>query len=145
MKRLLRLLTVFALVLGCLGWLGVPQKAMAASLTGVSLNSMPLLAAETSEVLRNKVDDKLGQIGGKIDLNNSNVRSFKQLPGLYPTLATQIISNAPYQQVEEVLNISGLSDSQKDLLQAYLDNFTVTKVESALVEGDDRINNGIYR
>ena len=145
MKRLLRLLTVFALVLGCLGWLGVPQKAMAASLTGVSLNSMPLLAAETAEALRNKVDAKLGQIGYKIDLNNSNVRFFKELPGFYPTLATTIISNAPYKAVEDVLNIAGLSDSQKELLQANIDNFTVTKVESALVEGDDRINNGIYR
>lgn len=143
MKRLLSLLTAFVLVLGCFGWLGVPQKAMAASLTDLGFNSSVL--AETGEVLRNRVDEKLGQMAGKIDLNNTNVRAFKQLPGMYPTLASKIVDSAPYNNVEDVLEIPGLSDRQKELLQGYLDNFTVTDVESAFVEGFDRINNGIYR
>ncbi|MFB2918566.1 MULTISPECIES: photosystem II complex extrinsic protein PsbU [Aerosakkonema] len=145
MKRLLRLLMMFVLVLGCFGWLGQSHDAMAASLTGVALRSAPILAAETGEVLRNKVDAKLGEIGGKIDLNNTNVRAFRQFPGFYPTLAGKIVRNAPYEKVEDVLAISGLSDRQKELLQARLDNFTVTDIEAAMVEGDDRINNGIYR
>ena len=64
---------------------------------------------------------------------------------MYPTLAGIVVKNAPYETVEDVLDISGLNPRQKELLQANLDNFTVTDVEEALVVGDDRINNGIYR
>jgi photosystem II PsbU protein len=78
-------------------------------------------------------------------LNNSNIDAFKQYPGLYPTLARTIIRNAPYKNVEDVLNIADLSDRQKDTLQANLDHFTVTEVEKALVEGEDRYNPGIYK
>lgn len=78
-------------------------------------------------------------------MNNTNVRAFQRYPGLYPRLASQIIKNAPYSNVEEVLEIPGISDRQKQILQANLDNFTVTDVEAAFTEGDDRFNNGIYR
>jgi photosystem II PsbU protein len=44
-----------------------------------------------------------------------------------------------------VLNIPGLSDRQKQILQANLDHFTVTEQEAVFNEGDDRFNNGIYR
>ncbi|WP_404790123.1 hypothetical protein [Altericista sp. CCNU0014] len=37
-----------------------------------------------------------------------------------------------------VLDIPGLSDRQKETLQANLDCFTVTAVEKALIEGEDR-------
>jgi photosystem II PsbU protein len=43
-----------------------------------------------------------------------------------------------------VLKIPGLSERQEELLQANLDNFTVTEPSSALIEGDDRINPGVY-
>ncbi|MGB8702486.1 MAG: photosystem II complex extrinsic protein PsbU [Thermosynechococcaceae cyanobacterium] len=102
------------------------------------------LAIETT--LQNVVDEKLGgEYGRKIDLNNSNIDAFTQYPGLYPTLARVIIKNAPYEKAEDVLKISGLSDRQKDTLQANLEHFTVTKVERALVEGEDRYNPGIYK
>ena len=117
---------------------------MAVSLSGVAHSSTPILAAETGGLL-NRVDKKLGEVAGKIDLNNTNVRAFKELPGFYPTLASKIIKNAPYENVEDVLEVPGLSERQKELLQANLSKFTVTDVESALVEGDDRINNGVYR
>jgi len=146
MKKLLRLFTVCALVIGCWAGLGFTQRANAVSLTNVAFNSVPVLAeTQTETVFRNPVDDKLGQIGGKIDLNNTNVRAFQKYPGLYPTLAKKIIKNAPYQKVDDVLNIPELSTRQKEILQANLGQFTVTEVESAFVEGDDRVNNGIYR
>jgi photosystem II PsbU protein len=63
---------------------------------------------------------------------------------LYPTLARVIIKNAPYENVEDVLNISGLTEAQKKVLQANLDKFTVTDVESVFIEGDNRLNNGLY-
>lgn len=131
MKRLIRFLAVFTLVVSCLG--GLSQSAMAAN---------PILAAE----YRNAVEDKMAtDYGKKLDLNNTNVRAFRQLPGLYPTLAGKIVKHAPYQSVEDVLNIPGLSDKQKEILQSNIDNFTVTEVAKELTEGNDRINNGIYR
>jgi photosystem II PsbU protein len=138
MKRLVRLLTVVSLLVGCLVGLGLPSQAIAAE-----LGSPVVLMAEVPE--RNPVDEKLAtEYGKKIDLNNTNVRAFRQYPGMYPTLAGKIVANAPYDKVEDVLSLPGLSERQKNTLQANLDEFTVTRVEVGLTEGDDRINNGLY-
>lgn len=146
MKRLIRLLTVLSLIVGTLGWLGVSQSALAAGANNLAWHSTSVLAVESQEALRNRADDKLStEFGKKLDLNNTNVRAFQKYPGLYPTLARKIIQNAPYRNVEDVLEIAGLSDRQKEILQANLDNFTATDVESVFTEGDDRFNNGIYR
>jgi photosystem II PsbU protein len=151
MKRLVRLLAVLSLLVGCLGWLGLPQSALAtpmplmdaSSLSNVELQSSPILLADLN--LRNAADDKLAtEFGKKIDLNNTHVRAFRQYPGMYPTLAGKIVQNAPYENVEDVLNIPGLSDRQKQLLQANLDKFTVTDVDPTFVEGGDRYNPGVY-
>ncbi len=148
MKRVFRLLTILGMLIGCLGWFGVPQNALAANLpTGLELNGTvfaPKLFAV--EEIRDVVGEKLAsEYGQKVDLNNANVRAFRQYQGLYPTLAGMIVKNAPYQKVDDVLKIPGLSERQKEILQANLQNFTVTDVEDALVEGGDRFNNGIYR
>ncbi|HIK33215.1 MAG TPA: photosystem II complex extrinsic protein PsbU [Oscillatoriales cyanobacterium M59_W2019_021] len=138
MKLMVRLLTLVCLLVGCLGWLGLPQRAMAAS-----WGTPTVLVAEVRE--QNPVDQKLGtEFGQKIDLNNTNVRAFRKYPGMYPTLARMVVENAPYENVEDILNLPGLSERQKSTLQANLDNFTVTQVEVSLTEGDDRINNGLY-
>jgi photosystem II PsbU protein len=93
----------------------------------------------------NAVDAKLTtEYGQKIDLNNSDIRDFRALRGFYPNLASKIIKNAPYESVEDVLSIPGLSEGQKSRLQANLDSFVVTEVSSELTEGDDRINPGVY-
>lgn len=148
-KRLIGILTVLSFLLGCLGWLSLPQPAIAANLTSVTWRSVPVLAVSAAEreIQRlNRADYKLGtDFGKKIDLNNTNVRAFQKYPGMYPNLARKIISNAPYENVEEVLEIPDLSDRQKQLLQANLDKFVVTDVEAVFTEGDDRFNNGIYR
>ncbi|WP_041642372.1 photosystem II complex extrinsic protein PsbU [Trichormus azollae] len=142
MKGLVRLLTVFSLLLGCWGWLGTTQTAQAISFSKIALRQVPVLAIAR----QNKADAKLGtEFGKKIDLNNTNIAAFQQYPGLYPTLAKKIITNAPYKSVEDVLNLPGLSDRQKQTLQANLGNFAVTEYEPNFNEGDDRINNGIYR
>ncbi|MBD1214302.1 MAG: photosystem II complex extrinsic protein PsbU [Dolichospermum sp.] len=142
MKGLVRLFTVFTLLLGCWGTLGTTQTAQAVSFNSFAGNQVPVLAVAR----QNKADEKLGtDFGKKIDLNNTNIAAFQKYPGLYPTLAKKIIKNAPYKKVEDVLNLAKLSDKQKTLLQANLDNFTVTEFEPNFNEGDDRINNGIYR
>jgi photosystem II PsbU protein len=143
MKRLVRLLAVLGLLVGCLGWLGLPQSAIASPLPSVILQSSPVLLVETP--LRNSADDKLmTEFGKKIDLNNTNVRAFRKYPGMYPTLARKVVDNAPYKSVEDVLEIPGLSEHQKELLQANLDKFAITNVDETFVEGGDRYNNGIY-
>lgn len=143
MKRLVRLFAVLGLLVGCLGWLGMPQSALAVpALQNVTSQANPVLLTQTP--LRNAADDKLNEIGGKIDLNNTNVRAFRQFPGMYPTLARKVLAYAPYKSVEDVLDIPGLSERQKELLEASMDNFTVTDVEDVFVEGQDRINNGLY-
>jgi photosystem II PsbU protein len=136
----------FAYILGFIGIVGLwlllwIQPVMAANLV---LRSNSILAIEIP--LGNVIDEKLGsEFGQKIDLNNSNIQTFTQYPGLYPTLAREIIKNAPYEEVEDVLDIPGLSDRQKETLKANLEHFTVTAVEKALVEGEDRYNPGIYK
>jgi photosystem II PsbU protein len=142
MKILARFLVVLSLLVACSGWLG-NQNALAANLTSFVSPSSSILAAETPRT--NRADEKLAtEYGKKLDLNNSGVRKFRVYPGLYPTLASLIIKNAPYEKVEDVLNIPGLTQAQKDLLKANLDNFTVTDVESVFIEGDNRLNNGLY-
>ncbi|MBD1911178.1 MULTISPECIES: photosystem II complex extrinsic protein PsbU [unclassified Leptolyngbya] len=141
MKRFVGLLLSLAVLVASWGWVG-DLSAIAAPFSRLVPISSPLVALE----FRNAVDDKLAtEFGAKIDLNNTNVRAFMQYPGLYPTIAKQILKNAPYQDVNDVLDIPGLTDRQLEVLQANLDKFTVSPPENAFVEGDDRINNGIYR
>jgi photosystem II PsbU protein len=100
------------------------------------------VAAPVKSAIEAKLQTEFGQ---KVDLNNSNIRMFREYPGLYPNLARLIIQNAPYKTVEDVLNIPGLTEQQRELLRNNLEKFTVTEVEPALIEGGDRYNPGIYR
>jgi len=141
MNRFARLLVAFCLCLTCL--VGIAPQAMAASWNSSTI----FLAAEsaTDEVIRNSADSKLGtEFGKKIDLNNTNVRSFRKYPGLYPTIAGKVVDNAPYKTIEDVLNIPGLSEKQKEMLNANLDKFTLTSTDDLFNEGGDRYNNGYY-
>jgi photosystem II PsbU protein len=146
MKRLFRWLSALSLMIGFLGFFGI-SDAMAA-VHFESVFTAPTIAAVDveKEDLRNKVADKMAtEYGKKLDLNNTNLRAFRELQGMYPTLAGILVKNAPYKAIDDIFDIPGLSESQKDLLEKYLDRFTITDVEEALTEGADRINNGIYR
>ncbi|GBL09924.1 photosystem II complex extrinsic protein PsbU [Microcystis aeruginosa] len=135
MKNLVRLLAVIALIIGSF-WGKVPAQAL--NLTSITLPSLPV-------AVLNAADAKLTtEFGAKIDLNNSDIRDFRDLRGFYPNLAGKIIKNAPYEEVEDVLNIPGLSDTQKERLQANLEKFTVTEPSKEFIEGDDRFNPGVY-
>ena len=79
----------------------------------------------------------------KIDLNNSNINTFRQVRGTYPTLGRLIIDNAPYKSLDDVLNIKGLSPSQKELITANADKFVLKKPDESM--GRERINNANYR
>ena len=79
----------------------------------------------------------------KIDLNNSNINTFRQVRGMYPTLGRLIIDNAPYQTLDDVLNIAGLTDSQKKLITDNASQFVLKKPDESM--GRERINNANYR
>ncbi|MEA5595515.1 photosystem II complex extrinsic protein PsbU [Rivularia sp. UHCC 0363] len=146
MKRLAHLVTVFSLLIGFWGLLGSLDLAQAANFDTFAVNKTPIFAIDSSRILRNRADDRLADVyGDKIDLNNTNIGAFQRYRGLYPTLARKIVFNAPYENVEDVLNIKDLTESQKKRLQANLDNFSVSKTEDIFNEGAERINNGIYR
>ncbi|MEM9246586.1 MAG: photosystem II complex extrinsic protein PsbU, partial [Cyanobacteria bacterium P01_F01_bin.153] len=85
--------------------------------------------------------------GETIDLNNTNISSYKEYRGLYPTLAKKLIANAPYESVEDILSVPGLSDRQKSTLTKYIEEglFSVNPTSVVFTQGDDRINNGVYK
>ena len=145
MKTRLSLLTKFVigLVMSVMVWLGLGFNHPAIAQRLRPYQSVPTTIA--AQILRNPINERLGKVSTKLDLNNSNVLAFRRYPGLYPTLARKIIRNAPFDTVEDVLNIPGLSDREMELLQANFDNFVVTPPEPALTEGGDRINPGIYK
>lgn len=125
MKKLICLLLI---VIASWAWLGINTTALA-----------------DKQELRNPADAVLGtEYGTKIDLNNANVRLFRKYRGYYPNLAAKIVNNAPYEKVEDVLEIPDLSERQKQLLSEHLEDFAVTPPADVFNEGGDRYNPGIY-
>lgn len=143
MKRFVCLLASLSLLITCLGGFGVRQ----ANANPISVMFFDITSPSTIlgvENLRNRADEKLAEVGKKIDLNNSSIREFRQFRGMFPNLAKVIIDNAPYDSVDDVLKIPALTKQQEDLLRANLSSFTVTPVTSVLQEGDFRLNTGTY-
>ena len=113
---------------------------------GLAFTQTTVLANAGGGDLRNAVDDKLAtEYGNKIDINNTNIAAFRKYRGLYPTIAGKIVSNAPYNDVEDILEIPGLRDVEKDRIRDNFDIFTISEPDPALVEGADRFNNGVYK
>ena len=112
-------------------------------MAGLLLTLMVAPAAQADD-LRNIADDKRAELAGKVDLNNSSVRRFQAYPGMYPTLAGKIVLGGPYNSVDDLFKLD-LTERQKELIEKYKDNFTVTAPSIALNEGFDRINDGQYR
>jgi photosystem II PsbU protein len=132
---------MFGLLLGSL-FLSDVAPVMAAGLQS-PFTMTAVLAAETP---RNAVDDKLAtDYGAKIDVNNTNVAAFSLYKGLYPTIAGKIVRNAPYESLNDILDIPGLSQTEIDRINANMEHFTISDPDPALVEGDDRYNNGVYK
>lgn len=134
MKRFIGILTAILVIVGSWGFAG----AATAGESLFTVHSTLLARINTADAKRQEL------IRGKLDLNNSDVREFRKLRGFYPSLASKIIQNAPYENVEDVLEIPGLSDSQIERLQANLDEFFVTEMDPSMNAGGDRYNPGLY-
>ncbi len=139
MKKLIQILTVLVLVISSFA-LGMTQSS--ASELQFTLPSSPILAVTER---RNPADAMFEtEFGKKYDLNNTPLRKFREIPGFYPTLAKKIGQYAPYEKVEDVLNIPDLSEGQRAKLEANLDKFTVNPPIDVFNEEDNRINPGVY-
>ena len=108
------------------------------------LFGLAIAPAAHADELSNVADEKIAERGDKVDLNNCSVRRFQAYPGMYPTLAGKIVLGGPYNSVDDLFNLD-LTERQKELVEKYKDNFTVTPASIALNEGFDRINDGQYR
>ncbi len=158
-KKALGTWVAFGITLVILGGsilLGSSQPAMALSFgdgtfsggffSSGTLTQTAILANAGGGELRNSIDDKMATAyGNKIDVNNTNIAAFRKHRGLYPTIAGKVVSNAPYDSVEDILEIPGLRTVEKDRLQKNMDIFTISDPDPALVEGADRFNNGVYK
>lgn len=139
MKGFFSLIAALGLLLGSL--------LMPAAAYALPAPIAPILAnAAGVDELRNNIDDKLStDYGSKIDVNNTNVAAFAKYRGLYPTIGGKIVKNAPYDSLEDVLSIPGLSETERNRIESNMDNFTISDPVPALVEGADRFNNGVYK
>ncbi|GJQ08580.1 hypothetical protein GpartN1_g371.t1 [Galdieria partita] len=87
----------------------------------------------------------VGYLGGgeKVDINNANIRAYTKFPGFYPKLASLIVKNGPYKSVNDLYNIKGLTEEQKELIKKYEDRFVA--LDPAPEYEVDKFNNGLYR
>ncbi|MFS8808704.1 photosystem II complex extrinsic protein PsbU [Synechococcus sp. R55.3] len=121
MRWLLSILVRVVLVLClCFAPLGIPVVARAAELPAVKHLDTP------------------------IDVNNTILRNYRQLPGFYPTLARILVKNAPYKSLEDMLQISGLTEQQKALIKANAENFVFGEYQEGANQLENRINQGYY-
>lgn len=120
-----QVILVGILLLACCGFLGIAHPAIAG---GLYDSSSILLAEQPTTEHATDNEAVCPGFGEKIDLNNANVVAFTDCSGFYPSLASLIIQNSPYQKVEDVLEIPELTDSQKALLKTEIEanHFTVT-------------------
>lgn len=120
------------------------------AITGLWLNIAPASALSLDQNTiamerRNAADAMLEtEFGEKLDLNNADIRDFRGLKGFFPNLASKIINNAPYDSVDEVLDIPDLSEKQKARLESNVDNFTVTPPSEIFNNEANRFNPGVY-
>jgi photosystem II PsbU protein len=80
----------------------------------------------------------------KIDVNNTILRNYRQLPGFYPVLARILVENAPYESLEQMLAIPGLTEAQKQLIRQNFPNFMVGPYDPGNSTLENRINKGYY-
>lgn len=107
-----------------------------AGFLGVSSNNYAF-AAELPDTSYIKADNS------KIDLNNANIYEFRKIPGMYPTLGRIIIENAPYDSLDEVLSVKGLTSEQQEKIRENVDRFSLFKPDNSMQR--ERINNANYR
>jgi photosystem II PsbU protein len=87
----------------------------------------------------------VGFLGGAttIDVNNANVRVYCKKPGLYPSAAGKIVSNAPYKSKDDMYAKAGFTEKEKEVVKKYDSQFVFLEPRPEYII--DNINNGLYR
>jgi photosystem II PsbU protein len=87
----------------------------------------------------------VGFLGGSttIDVNNSNIRVYQKLPGMYPNAAGKIVSNAPYKSKEDMYTKAKLVGKELEAAKKYEGRFIFLEPRPEYII--DNINNGLYR
>ncbi|MEO0853785.1 MAG: photosystem II complex extrinsic protein PsbU [Cyanobacteria bacterium J06648_11] len=80
----------------------------------------------------------------KIDVNTTVLRNYRKLNGFYPKLARILVENAPYESKEDMLNVPGLSERQKQRIRDNFDNFELGPYDEGINSLETRINKGLY-
>ncbi|WP_017324137.1 photosystem II complex extrinsic protein PsbU [Synechococcus sp. PCC 7336] len=115
--------------------------AIILSLSSIFTAPMPALAeagaAEVSGI-------PVAELEVPLDVNYDILRTYRELPGFYPTLARKIIFGAPYDKIDDVLDIEGLTDTEKQLLEANLKNLKAGAYDEGANYLENRINKGYY-
>jgi len=87
----------------------------------------------------------VGYLGGaaQIDVNNANVRVYTKKPGMYPTIATKIVSNVPYKNKDDMYAKAKFTAKEAETVKQYDSQFIFLEPRAEYVI--DIINNGLYR
>ncbi len=115
---------------------------------GILLSGMPVILGTATPVWGQSVEvaalPKIKALDVPIDVNNTILRNYRQLPGFYPTLARVLVQNAPYDSLEDILTIPNLNDRQKELIKANAQNFMFGDYQEGRYQLESRINQGYY-
>merc|ERR1712217_576762 len=67
----------------------------------------------------------VGYLGGaaQIDVNNANVRVYTKKPGMYPTIATKIVSNVPYKNKDDMYAKAKFTEKEAETVKQYDSQF----------------------
>jgi photosystem II PsbU protein len=126
---------IFVVVMGLL--IGVGPVGQSSGWAFMGEGIQPVMIASVDGV-------PVKELETKIDVNNTVLRNYRQLPGFYPTLARILVQNAPYESPEKMLEIPGLTEKQRSLIQANLDNFEAQPYRAGEYNLENRINQGLY-
>jgi photosystem II PsbU protein len=87
----------------------------------------------------------VGYLGGSttIDVNNSNIRVYQKLPGMYPNAAGKVVTNAPYKNKEDMYAKAKFTAKEAEFVKKYDSRFIYLEPRPEYII--DNINNGLYR
>jgi len=87
----------------------------------------------------------VGYLGGSttIDVNNSNIRVYQKLPGMYPNAAGKMVTNAPYKSKEDMYAKAKFSAKEAEAVKKFEGRFIFLEPRPEYII--DNINNGLYR
>jgi photosystem II PsbU protein len=137
----------------------VSRRDLFKNAAAIGLAAMPFAANALVEY------ENVPFLGGSdiIDINNANVRVYTRLPGMYPSIAKQIVKNVPFKSVEDLYTLKTLSTEQKEIIKKYEKNLVALEPAPEVWNHDmrpssfdclltiflqyvlDNINNGLYR